>query len=67
MMAGTPRSGNWSMKQGRELIKLSKLSLTLEAVAERLGRKPATILKTASRLGLTLKRRDSTRLKPKGK
>jgi hypothetical protein len=43
------------MKDDRRLIELSKSSLTLEAIAARLKRKPDKILKTAVRLGLSLK------------
>jgi hypothetical protein len=57
----------WSMKQDRELVELSKSSLILEAIAERLNRKPYKLLKSATRLGLTLKRRASSELKAKGK
>ena len=56
----------WSMKHDRELIGLSQ-SLTLEAIAERLGRKPDKILKSATRLGLTLNRREASGLRAKGK
>jgi hypothetical protein len=55
------------MKRERELIELSKSSQTLEAVAERFGCKPASILSAATRLGITFKRRDSNGLKVKGK
>jgi hypothetical protein len=57
----------WSMKHDRELIELSKSSLTLEAIAERLRRQPDRILKSATRLGITLNRRQASGLKAKGK
>jgi hypothetical protein len=57
----------WSMKHDRELVELSKSSLTLEAIAERLNRESYKLLKSATRLGLTLKRRASSGLKAKGK
>ena len=43
------------MKDDRELIALAK-SETLEAIADQLQRRPATILKKAARLGLSIKR-----------
>jgi cell division protein FtsL len=46
---------SWSMKLSRELIELSKASLSGEAIAVRMNRKPETILKMAKRLGLSLK------------
>jgi hypothetical protein len=45
-----------SMKSDRELIALSKTH-TLEAIADKLQHPPATILKKAKRLGLSIKRR----------
>jgi len=61
--------GGWSMKDDRRLIELSKSSLSLEGIAARLNRAPEKILKTATRLGLSLKpMRSSDRgLKAKGK
>jgi hypothetical protein len=41
------------MKLDRELIALSKTH-TLQAIANRMQRSPATILKTAARLGLSI-------------
>jgi len=46
----------WSMKTDRELIQLAK-SRTLEGVADHLQRSPASILKRAARLGLSIKRK----------
>jgi hypothetical protein len=43
------------MKSERELIALSK-SKTLEALVEHFQRPPATILRAAKRLGLSIKR-----------
>ena len=48
--------GRWSMKSDRELILLAK-SQTLEAIAEKIQRSPAFILKRAARLGLSIKRK----------
>jgi hypothetical protein len=45
----------WAMKSDRELIALAKTQ-TLEAIADKLQRPQATILKRASRLGLSIKR-----------
>jgi hypothetical protein len=53
------------MKLKRELIELSKQSLSLEAIAARMNAKPNTILKMAIRLGLSLKH--DRGLKAKGK
>jgi hypothetical protein len=50
------KRGAWSMKDDRELIKLAK-SHSLEAIAEKLQRSPALVLKTAARLGLSIKRK----------
>jgi hypothetical protein len=44
------------MKSDRELIELAP-SRTLEAIAVRFKRSPATILKKAARLGLSIKRK----------
>jgi len=44
----------WTMKGERELIALSETH-TLEAITETLRRPPATILRAAKRLGLTIK------------
>jgi hypothetical protein len=66
-MARRNKGAAWSMKRDRELIGLSKSSLTLEAIAERLRREPDKILKSATRLGLTLNRRALSGLKARGK
>jgi len=50
------KMGRWSMKSDRELILLAK-SQTLEAIAEKIQRSPAFILKRAARLGLSIKRK----------
>jgi hypothetical protein len=44
----------WSMKLDRELIALSK-TRTLEAIAAKVQRLPESILKRASKLGLSIK------------
>ena len=49
------------MKLDRDLIALSKTQ-TLQTIAKRMQRSPATILKTAARLGLSIQGR-----KTKGK
>ena len=49
------RIGLWSIKADRELMALSKTN-TLEAIADHFQRPPATILRAAKRLGLTIKR-----------
>jgi hypothetical protein len=54
-MSGRKRT-MWSMKSDRELIQLAK-SQTLEAIAEKIQRSPAFILKRAARLGLSIKRK----------
>jgi hypothetical protein len=48
--------GNWSMKTDRELIALSKTH-KLDAIAGQLQRRPATILRAAKRLCLSIKRK----------
>ena len=44
------------MKNDRELIKLAK-SHSLEAIAEKIQRSPAAVLKIAAKLGLSIKRK----------
>jgi hypothetical protein len=44
------------MKNDRELIELAK-SQSLEAIAEKIQRSPATVLEKAARLGLSIKRK----------
>jgi hypothetical protein len=51
-----PKRGQWSMKDDRKLIKLAK-SHSLEAIAEKTQRSPATVRKQAVRLGLSIKRK----------
>ena len=48
------RGGMSSMKSNRELIALAKTH-TMEAIADHFQRPPATILKVAKRLGLSIK------------
>jgi hypothetical protein len=48
------RSGMWLMRHDRELMLLSKTQ-TLEVIADQLQRPPATILRAAKRLGLSIK------------
>ena len=50
------KMGRWSMKSDRELIELAK-SHSLEAIADKINRSPAFILKRAARLGLSIKRK----------
>jgi hypothetical protein len=54
-MTGKSKSGRWSMRHERELIQLAKTQ-SLEAIANRLKRSPTLILKTAVRLGLSIRR-----------
>jgi hypothetical protein len=49
-----PRT-RWSLKEDRRLIELSKQSLAVEAIADRMKRTPDRILKMAVRLGLSLR------------
>ena len=51
-----PKKASWSMKGDRELMELAK-SLSLEAIADKINRNPATVLKRAVRLGLSIKRK----------
>jgi hypothetical protein len=46
----------WSMKADRELIALSKTK-SLQGLADQFERSPASILKKAKRLGLSIKRK----------
>jgi hypothetical protein len=67
MAARRYKPNRWSLKQDRELIELSKQSLSLEAAAKHFATKPLTILKTAKRLGLSFRHRGFPKLKAKGK
>jgi hypothetical protein len=55
-MSGRKRTSRWSMKNDRELIELAK-SQSLEAIADKVQRSPANVLKQAARLGLSIKRK----------
>ena len=55
-MARKQRGVGWSMKSDRELTQLAK-SQTLDEHADELQRSPAYILKRATRLGLSIKRK----------
>jgi hypothetical protein len=55
-MARKARVATWSMKADRELIALAKTQ-SLEAIADKLQRSPAYILKRAARLGASIKRK----------
>jgi hypothetical protein len=54
LMKGLGKYAIWSMKADRELIELAKTK-TLEAIADQIQRPPATILRAAKRLGLSVK------------
>jgi hypothetical protein len=49
-----PKRTRWSRKNDRELIELAK-SHSLEAIAQKLQRSPAFVLKMAAKLGLSIK------------
>lgn len=51
-----PKRRAWSMKLDRDLTALSKMH-TLQAIANRMRRSPATILTAAARLGLSIQGR----------
>ena len=53
-MSGRKKMGRWSMKSDRELIQLAK-SHSLEAIAKKINRSPATIRQHAVRMGLSIK------------
>lgn len=55
-MARKSKARSGSMKTDRLLIELSKLPLTLEAIADRLDRSPAYVSKASVRLGLSIRR-----------
>jgi hypothetical protein len=56
-MATTPkRPGPHSWASDRKLITLAK-TMNLEAIVKRTGRKPDAIIRTAKRLGLSIKGR----------
>jgi hypothetical protein len=48
------------MKAERELIELAKIE-SLDAITNQLNKPPASILKKAAKLGLTIKRKGKTR------
>jgi hypothetical protein len=54
MATTSKRLGPRSWAPDRELIELAK-TMDLEAVVKKTGRKPEAILKTAKRLGISLK------------
>jgi hypothetical protein len=54
MATTSNRLGPRSLAPDRELIELAK-TMDLEAVVKKTGRKPEAILKTAKRLGISLK------------
>ena len=54
--AGKQKMGPWSYKQQRELVELAAASHSLETIANRMKRPPATILKKAAQLGISIKR-----------
>jgi len=54
-MIGKPKRGSFSFKEQRQLMELAAASQSLETIADRLGRPPATILKKAAQLGLSIK------------
>ena len=55
-MARKASVATWSMKADRELIALAKTQ-SLEAIADKLQRSPAYILKRTARLGASIKRK----------
>jgi hypothetical protein len=59
MTSGFGKYAKWSMKADRELIELAKTQ-TLEAVSDQFKLPPRSILNKASKLGLTIKRKDKT-------
>jgi hypothetical protein len=52
--AALKRPGPRSWAADRQLIELAK-TMDLEAIAKKTGRKPEAILKTAKRLGISIK------------
>jgi hypothetical protein len=57
--------GRWPFQEYRELVALSKQSLTLETIAARLGRPSKSVLKAAARLGVSIKGRKAETQKKK--
>jgi hypothetical protein len=55
-----------SLAEDRRLIQLAGSLKSLEAAAKELGRKPASVAKSARRLGVSLKSGDRATAKPKG-
>ena len=54
-MSTRKKAVSWSMRGDRELIELAK-SQSLEAIAGKINRRPAAVLKRATRLGLSIKK-----------
>jgi transcriptional regulator with GAF, ATPase, and Fis domain len=46
---------HWSMKVERQLIQLANSNLTVDQIAAKLDMAPASIIKVAKRLGISLK------------
>ena len=59
-MTRKPIVNRWSMKSDRQLIELAP-SQSLEAIADRFKRSPASILRKAAQLGLSIKRQNEKR------
>jgi hypothetical protein len=55
-----------SFADDRRFLQLAKSLKSVEAIAKELGRSPESVAKTAMRLGVSLKRPDSPKTKPKG-
>jgi hypothetical protein len=53
-MAAAPKRTGRSVASDREMITLAK-TMDLETIVKRTGKKPKSVLKTAKRLGISLK------------
>jgi hypothetical protein len=53
------KATRWSYREDRRLIKLAALGKSLEAVADRMNRTQGSVVKTALRLGVSLKSKTS--------
>jgi hypothetical protein len=57
------KARRWSFEEDRRLIQLAASLKSLEAIAGRMNRSPASVAKMARRLGLPLKSQSSSKAK----
>jgi hypothetical protein len=62
-MAATPRRPGRSFADDRELFEMAK-TLDLKAIVKKTGRRPASVLKAALRIGAVIKGRPKPKARP---